>query len=161
MLNMSWFTRFRGKKGLDNPATGKASSNEDAPEIQDIEADAAEGDTFDYIRALVQKVPDDAGTERLSALVEGKRREFDKAYDDCRCKENGQQGYGVIHGFVKMIRSALSENDEESIKVADFLINFCFEMQMMLQSFGVPGSSFEQRIKERLKSLSLIISMHL
>ena len=109
-------------------------------------------DIFEDIRDLVHKVPDDAGRERLSALVEGKRGEFYREYDDCRHRENGQKACGVIGGFVTMIRSALNADDQESMKVADFLIEFCFEMQLMLQSFGDPKLSFEQRIQERLKS---------
>ena len=44
-------------------------------------------DIFEDIRDLVHKVPDDAGRERLSALVEGKRGEFYREYDDCRHRD--------------------------------------------------------------------------
>ena len=85
-------------------------------------------------------------------MIEGKRGQFDREYDDCRYRENGQKAYGVIGGFVETIKSALNADDQESMKVADFLIKFCLEMQIMLQSFGDPNLSFEQRIQERLKS---------
>ena len=71
---------------------------------------------------------------------------------DCRYRHNGQKAYGVIGGFVKTIKSALNADDRESSEVADFLIEFCFEMQLMLQSFSDPKLSFEQRIQKRLKS---------
>ena len=51
-----------------------------------------------------------------------------------------------------MIRSALNADDKESMNVSDFMDKFCLDMQMMLQSFGDPNLSFEQRIQERLKA---------
>ena len=109
-------------------------------------------DIFADVRDLVDKVRDGDERKRLSALIEQKKREFDREYDDCRYRQNGQKAYGVIGDFVKTIKSALNADDQESMKVADFLIEFCFEMQIMLQSFGDPKLSFEQRIQERLKS---------
>ena len=108
-------------------------------------------DIFEDVCDLVDKVLDGDERKRLSVLIEQKKREFYKEYDDCRYRHNGQKAYGVIHGFVKTVKSALNADDQESMKVADFLIEFCFEMQIMLQSFGDPKLSFEQRIQERLK----------
>ena len=82
-----------------------------------------EEDIFDDIRDLAHKVSDDAEKERLSSLIEVKKNEFNMKYDDT-----------------------------ESMNPANFLIKFCFDMEMMLQEWGNPNLSFDQRIKKQLQS---------
>ena len=116
------------------------------------ERDYTVEDIFEDVRDLVQKVPDAGDKASLGAEVGEKKRLFDFHYDDCRYKENGQQAYQVITDFVKLIQQKLGEHDQNSQKVAAFLIYFTFEMCLMLQTFGPPGKSFEDRIQERLKT---------
>ena len=104
------------------------------------------------MRDLVQKVPDAGDKASLGAEVGEKKRLFDFHYDDCRYKENGQQAYQVITDFVKVIKEKLGANDQNSHKVADYLVHFTFDMCMMLQSLGRPGASVQQRIQERLQT---------
>ncbi len=109
-------------------------------------------DIFEDVRDLVRAVPDAPDNANLAVEVDEKKRHFYWFYDDCRYKENGQQAYTVITNFVKVIKQKLGEHDQNSQKVADFLIYFTFEMCLMLQTFGPPGKSFEDRIQERLKT---------
>ena len=104
-------------------------------------------DIFEDIRALVQKVPADAGKERLSALVDVKKRDFEWRYDDGRYVENGQEAYGVIDAFVKEIRAALPHSDTESITVAVFLMGFVQELLKIFYTYGERGHSVKQRIQ--------------
>ena len=107
-------------------------------------------DIFEDVRDLVQAVPDAGEKGNLAAEVDEKKRQFYRFYDDCRYRQNGQQAYQVITDFVEVIKKKLGENDQKSQKVADFLVYFSFEMCMMLQSFGDPNKSFDERIQERL-----------
>ena len=59
--------------------------------------------------------------------VEAHPATVDDIFDDIRDLVH-QVTYDVIRSFVTMIRSSLNVDDEESMKVADFLDNFCFEM---------------------------------
>ncbi len=97
-------------------------------------------------------MPDEGERAILSWGMDEKKKLFDFYYDDCRSRENGQQAYKVITDFVKAIKEKLGANDQNSHKVADFLILFTFEMCMMLQSLGRPSASVQQRIQERLQT---------
>jgi len=107
-------------------------------------------DIFEDVRDLVEKVPDAGERGNFAAEVDEKKSRFYSFYDDCRYRQNGQQAYQVITDFVNAIKQKLGENDQNSQKVADFLIYFTFEMCMMLQSYGDPNKSFDERIQERL-----------
>jgi hypothetical protein len=109
-------------------------------------------DIFEDVRDLVKKVPDEGEILLLTWQMIEMKKQFDFHYDDCRYKENGQQAYKVITDFVKAIKEKLGANDQNSQKVADFLIHFTFEVCTMLQSFGRPGASVQQRIQERLQT---------
>ena len=100
----------------------------------------------------MQAVPDAGERGNFAAEVDEKKSRFYFLYDDCRYRPNGQQAYQVITDFVNAIKQKLGENDQKSQKVAAFLIYFTFEMCLMLQTFGPPGKSFENRIQERLKT---------
>ena len=100
----------------------------------------------------MRAVPDAGDKARLAAEVDETKKQFYWFYDDCRYKENGQQAYKVITDFVKVIKEKLDANDQNSQRVADFLIHFTFEMCAMLQSFGRPNASVQQRIQERLQT---------
>lgn len=104
-------------------------------------------DIFEDIRALVQKVPGDAEKNRLSALVDVKKRDFEWRYDDGRYVQNGREAYGVIDAFVKEIRAALPPSDTESITVAVFLMGFAQELLKIFYTYGDPNLSFSQRIQ--------------
>ncbi len=116
------------------------------------EVPATVEDIFEDVRDLVQAVPDALDKVNLAAEVDKKKSRFYSFYDDCRYKENGQQAYQVITDFVKVIQQKLGENDQKSQKVASFLIYFTLEMCIMLQSYGDPNKSFDERIQERLKT---------
>jgi hypothetical protein len=121
-------------------------------EISPVLPPATVEDIFEDVRDLVRAVSDADDQAKLAAEVDKKKSRFYSFYDDCRYKENGQQAYTVITDFVKVIQQKLGEHDQNSQKVAAFLVHFTFEMCLMLQTFGPPGKSFEDRIQERLKT---------
>jgi len=53
-----------------------------------------------------------------------------------------QRVYQLIREFVDSITPHLDDSDTTSMAVATYLANFCFEMCMMLQSFGTFGKTY-------------------
>jgi hypothetical protein len=149
-----WKKSAAGKEGdvAPKPEISPASSHEEREQKDEVDPPATVEDIFEDVRDLVRAVPDAGDQAKLAAEVDEKKSRFYFLYDDCRYRQNGQQAYQVITDFVNAIKQKLGENDQKSQKVASFLIYFTLEMCIMLQSYGDPNKSFDERIQERLKT---------
>ena len=135
-------------------------------------------DIFADIETLVALVPDERERESLQAARLNMQKEYQRAYaegeekrekweddwlDDIRNPEKiptifpdgqkpYQRAYQVMQQFVESITPQLEQGDTQSKAAAHHIATFCFEMCVMLQSFGRPDETYPKRIKERFKS---------
>jgi len=137
-------------------------------------------DIFADIAALVALVPSERDKESLSASLLEMQREYESAYGlgelmrdqyeerwlaDIRNPEKipslfpdghkpYQRAYKTIHDFVETITPKLESRDTDAVAWATYLATFCNDMCAMLQSFGAPGRTYPQRIKDQLQLYS-------
>jgi hypothetical protein len=65
-----------------------------------------------------------------------------------------QRAYKTIQDFVETITPKLDSRDTDAVAWATYLATFCNDMCAMLQSYGAPGRTYPQRIKDQLQSYS-------
>ena len=108
-----------------------------------------EEDIFQDIRDLATKARPADGTP-LAPVIEQKKRDFDRTYDDGRYNRDIINAYGVVKTLVEQIKQALAPSDKDSFAVAVYLIDFCHEHQGIASSFGDPNLTLAQRLQAHL-----------
>jgi hypothetical protein len=108
-----------------------------------------EADIFQDIRDLATKARPADGTP-LAPVIEQKKRDFDRTYDDGRYNHDIINAYAVLKTLVEQIKQDLAPSDKDSFAVAEYLITFCNKHQLLASSGGDPNLTLAQRLQAHL-----------